>query len=626
MRAGSVLTVLVAALALALTGCTAHGSGETGVQLVPESSSGIAAGARLDIAVVDSCSEAASQLRGSGQGKIPTSIVLDVGVQTCEFSEVLTITAATSSDQGVLEVIGAEAPNGYGVVSVLAGRPGRARIEISVASSTGDYTVSGEYTVLAADSVELTALCGEHGTRVVGDGVAVLGGQPLRFAQRLRSGAKGLGGYGYHPYDSVAGTIEPGPTGDEFTLRVPAEAQTLRLTSPVDPAFGYTLEVVTPACVDSVQLDYANGPCAPALTATVTIDGVSRLCGGSLLTALRVTTPETCSFGYNEELEARIGQPGLGESPSAVVSRVRVASKGSGPCRIEVSVVDGAHAETLEIPFDACVVWDQALELPVIELLDVGAPGVLVFTGERGGIWLHDGDQARLHYEFASTVGAVWGDSPERFYLTVDRELYELADRQPADGQQIGHVFLDAWVLADDDVLLAGTEGTVGRWRGGELEVWEATRWAPLTGIWASAPDRIFVVGNVGDDGTPGKLLAFDGDTWAQPLPDSAARLNDVWGSGPEDVVVVGQGGTVLRFDGESWSPVETGCSGELRAVGGVGPDQVVAVGSDGLVLRWDGSSWSSRWVLGAGDLAAVTVAHDGRTVVGGSGGLFLQP
>lgn len=78
-----------------------------------------------------------------------------------------------------------------------------------------------------------------------------------------------------------------------------------------------------------------------------------------------------------------------------------------------------------------------------------------------------------------------------------------------------------------------------------------------------------------------------------------------MWGSGPEDLIAVGDSGTAARFDGRRWYPLETGTTRNLRAVWGTGPTDVYAVGEDGVALRWDGARWASinlpteEWLLG---------------------------
>ena len=80
---------------------------------------------------------------------------------------------------------------------------------------------------------------------------------------------------------------------------------------------------------------------------------------------------------------------------------------------------------------------------------------------------------------------------------------------------------------------------------------------------------------------------------WIQLDPGTEANLNDVWGTSPDNVFVVGAGGTILRFDGNVWTPMDSGTTADLNAVYGRGPDEIYAVGAAQTFLRFDGTSWA---------------------------------
>ena len=68
--------------------------------------------------------------------------------------------------------------------------------------------------------------------------------------------------------------------------------------------------------------------------------------------------------------------------------------------------------------------------------------------------------------------------------------------------------------------------------------------------------------------------------------------LNDVWGSGPNDVWVVGYNGKVLRWNGSTWaySRVATTSAPTLHGVWGSGPNDVWVASSSGL-YHWEGTT-----------------------------------
>jgi hypothetical protein len=85
----------------------------------------------------------------------------------------------------------------------------------------------------------------------------------------------------------------------------------------------------------------------------------------------------------------------------------------------------------------------------------------------------------------------------------------------------------------------------------------------------------------------------------AGALP-SQVTFSSIWGSGPDDVWVTGEQGTLLHWDGAGWSAASSGTSQALRAVMGTSKSNVWAAGLDGTFLHFDGRSWSSMRPGGA--------------------------
>ena len=84
-------------------------------------------------------------------------------------------------------------------------------------------------------------------------------------------------------------------------------------------------------------------------------------------------------------------------------------------------------------------------------------------------------------------------------------------------------------------------------------------------------------------------------DKWCRvnPLPDGE-DLNDVWGTGPTNIIAVGARGAVSRFDGASWKPMESSTTADLFGVWGTGPSDIFAVGTR-TVMHYDGQTWSTQ-------------------------------
>ncbi|HET7233242.1 MAG TPA: hypothetical protein VFJ16_24740, partial [Longimicrobium sp.] len=88
------------------------------------------------------------------------------------------------------------------------------------------------------------------------------------------------------------------------------------------------------------------------------------------------------------------------------------------------------------------------------------------------------------------------------------------------------------------------------------------------------------------------------GGGWVAMNSGVSIALHGVWGSGPNDVYAVGDGGTVLHYDGnpaQDWAPVATGVppAGAVRDVWGSGPNDVFILANDGLdLVQWNGTAW----------------------------------
>lgn len=115
-----------------------------------------------------------------------------------------------------------------------------------------------------------------------------------------------------------------------------------------------------------------------------------------------------------------------------------------------------------------------------------------------------------------------------------------------------------------------------------------------LSSVWGSGPDDVFIVG-----GQPQQAQAFhyDGAGWSAMELPAGPVLIWVFGFGPDAVFAVGEQGTAVFFDGTSWKVTETGTTLDLFGVWGVAPDDVWAVGGQvatgpPIILHYDGQRW----------------------------------
>jgi photosystem II stability/assembly factor-like uncharacterized protein len=80
--------------------------------------------------------------------------------------------------------------------------------------------------------------------------------------------------------------------------------------------------------------------------------------------------------------------------------------------------------------------------------------------------------------------------------------------------------------------------------------------------------------------------MRWNGAAWTPSASGTTEWLTGVWGSGPNDVWVVGDEGTILRWNGSTWMPSSSGTRERLSAVWGSGPNDVWIAGDYGTVLR----------------------------------------
>jgi hypothetical protein len=163
-------------------------------------------------------------------------------------------------------------------------------------------------------------------------------------------------------------------------------------------------------------------------------------------------------------------------------------------------------------------------------------------------------------------------------------------------------------VFAVGGTLVATPPSVIRHWNGSSWSTMTSPITQPLGAVWGSGPNDVYAVGNAG------KIIRWNGSTWAEVLSTNAAWTG-IWGSGPNDVFAVGSPGRIHHFDGTTWAPMESGTSALLTGVWGTGPADVYATGLSGTLLHYDGFSWTPMAtgtttalyaVTGPGELFAV--------------------
>ena len=148
------------------------------------------------------------------------------------------------------------------------------------------------------------------------------------------------------------------------------------------------------------------------------------------------------------------------------------------------------------------------------------------------------------------------------------------------------------WAAAPDDVWVAGASGTMLHWNGLGWTTVPSGTTNHLWRIWGRADDDIMAVGRLG------AAVHYNGSAWTQVAPSSIDwEISSTWSAGEGVWYIGGHEGRLVRWDvaAGTWTPIATGTTGSIEALWGTGPDDVWAVGGwvEPIVLHYDGTAWT---------------------------------
>jgi hypothetical protein len=198
------------------------------------------------------------------------------------------------------------------------------------------------------------------------------------------------------------------------------------------------------------------------------------------------------------------------------------------------------------------------------------------------------------------------------------------------DGEAIERFATDArgdlwWVTTDGaSVWTCGEGGLVLRHAVGSdaFEIVETGTDLTLFGIFSFGAGDTWAVG--GDPAAEsGVILRHDGSAFVEveaPADALGATWFKVWGAAPDDVWIVGLGGTALHWDGTAFTAIATPANRPLLTVHGAG-DDVVAVGGfgTGLIVHPDAGMLVDDTPTGVPQLNGVYVPASGDAVTVGT-------
>ncbi len=119
----------------------------------------------------------------------------------------------------------------------------------------------------------------------------------------------------------------------------------------------------------------------------------------------------------------------------------------------------------------------------------------------------------------------------------------------------------------------------------------DARAWS---GVWGTGPDDVWIVGGDADGGA---TRHYDGSAWSDvPVPSGTGLLVWVYGFASDDVYAVGRAGALVHWDGAAWAALESGTDRDLWGVWGASSTDLWLVGGEvtgtwPLSLHWDGAA-----------------------------------
>ncbi|MCG3173991.1 MAG: hypothetical protein GMKNLPBB_02208 [Myxococcota bacterium] len=142
-------------------------------------------------------------------------------------------------------------------------------------------------------------------------------------------------------------------------------------------------------------------------------------------------------------------------------------------------------------------------------------------------------------------------------------------------------------IAGANDVWTAGPYGAMARGGLGGLRQFHVSATPnSLRGVWAVTPNEVIAVG---DRGT---ILRWDGREWKQETAAGSPGLYGAWGSAANNLWITGTDGYTSNWNGSAWKKVPTGSTAVIRSIWGKDAQNVWAVGDKGVLLTLKSGAW----------------------------------
>ncbi|MEC8024766.1 MAG: hypothetical protein VX223_12585 [Myxococcota bacterium] len=270
----------------------------------------------------------------------------------------------------------------------------------------------------------------------------------------------------------------------------------------------------------------------------------------------------------------------MGDGPAGPY--VVVGGKGT------IAEFDGATWKKLKSPttFVLHDVWGQSTNTAWA----VGNLGTII--RRVNGVW----DSAES--PTSATLYGIWGRSSDDIYAVgaAGTTLRWDGSKWSVLRSSTPNALRAVWGRSPSDVFAVGARATIMRFNGlywSQVVVEDQLIGGepqPVTDllldVWATDADNVYAIGAGGAiiRTVPDEVT---GDVVWEKLPqENTITMRGIWGNTDGDMWMVGREGTVMAFDGQTVSVEPTNSIATLYGVIGFGANQVVAVGDLGTVLR----------------------------------------
>jgi len=164
-------------------------------------------------------------------------------------------------------------------------------------------------------------------------------------------------------------------------------------------------------------------------------------------------------------------------------------------------------------------------------------------------------------------------------------------------GSQSGSAWRAVWAVDANEAYVVGDSAKTYQVVGTTTTPINTGATGDLVAVWGTSANDVYSLLSTGSPvPMTGLLLHYSGSgglwTTVSSLP-ATPQLHALWGSGPSDVWLVGDGGYIAHGDGTTWKAEDARAFEALLAVGGTSASDVFVGGAAGVLYHFDGTSWA---------------------------------